>query len=222
MHACVCTTAEQQNLTMLVRIKAVELLSDLVTTCLLIQSSNKYCIDVFTMKHSVILLVCYTGDWRLPYWRKSGIPFLTLPPPNVKLSGWRDPYVIGEVHELPWFDLGLTMCTMDTLLVACCSDCICVLNRIRTSHFLNSQSWFFHFNCFVVLVACVHRPSTRSPRTRMAHADREWYQGRRRHRPCVQVKDSDIRWELASSSTRYLFSHQCKHACQGIEHLDSR
>lgn len=40
-------------------------------------------------------------DLRLPSWRKSVVPILSLPPPGIKLSGWRDPYIVGSSVKHP-------------------------------------------------------------------------------------------------------------------------
>jgi hypothetical protein len=44
----------------------------------------------------------HQGDWRLPNWRKSVVPILSLPPPGIKLAGWRDPYIVGECNQWAW------------------------------------------------------------------------------------------------------------------------
>ncbi|KAG2494571.1 hypothetical protein HYH03_007337 [Edaphochlamys debaryana] len=36
------------------------------------------------------------NDPKLTYWTKTEYPFLSLPPPNMGLGGWRDPYIIGR------------------------------------------------------------------------------------------------------------------------------
>ncbi|GLC44183.1 hypothetical protein PLESTB_000899400 [Pleodorina starrii] len=36
------------------------------------------------------------ADPKLTYWTKEEVPFLSLPPPNMNLTAWRDPYVIGR------------------------------------------------------------------------------------------------------------------------------
>lgn len=36
-------------------------------------------------------------DWRLPTWSKSNVPVVALPPPSLPLTGWRDPYLAGEM-----------------------------------------------------------------------------------------------------------------------------
>ncbi|KAG2446052.1 hypothetical protein HXX76_000654 [Chlamydomonas incerta] len=36
------------------------------------------------------------ADPKLTYWTKEEIPFLALPPPNMQLTAWRDPFVIGR------------------------------------------------------------------------------------------------------------------------------
>jgi hypothetical protein len=41
-------------------------------------------------------LIFPAGDWRLAHWKKAPLPIISLPPPNLNLAGWRDPYLIGE------------------------------------------------------------------------------------------------------------------------------
>ncbi|KAG2452610.1 hypothetical protein HYH02_002847 [Chlamydomonas schloesseri] len=36
------------------------------------------------------------ADPKLTYWTKEEVPFLALPPPNMQLTAWRDPFVIGR------------------------------------------------------------------------------------------------------------------------------
>eukprot|EP00198_Chlamydomonas_reinhardtii_P001575 XP_001690911.1 glycoside-hydrolase-like protein [Chlamydomonas reinhardtii] len=36
------------------------------------------------------------ADPKLTYWTKEEVPFLALPPPNMQLTAWRDPFVIGQ------------------------------------------------------------------------------------------------------------------------------
>ncbi len=51
----------------------------------------------------VCLCVMVTGDARLPFWHKSSVPIIPLPPPRIPLAGWRDPYVVGKsgAHHRP-------------------------------------------------------------------------------------------------------------------------
>ncbi len=38
----------------------------------------------------------HAADPKLTYWTKEEVPFLALPPPNMQLTAWRDPFVIGR------------------------------------------------------------------------------------------------------------------------------
>ncbi len=41
-------------------------------------------------------VVPLAADPKLTYWTKEETPFLSLPPPAMNLTAWRDPFVIGR------------------------------------------------------------------------------------------------------------------------------
>lgn len=41
------------------------------------------------------------ADPKLTLWTKVEYPWMSLPPPGLPLSGWRDPYIIARPHGLP-------------------------------------------------------------------------------------------------------------------------